>query len=104
MLATYSASKAFLDTFSTALAEEMKKDGVLVQCLNPYFVVSYHPHFGRLPVFIVLQVSKLSKIRKPSLMIPTPAAFVRASLSKVGLSGGSRFTGKLVFYKPYCFS
>ena len=35
----------------------------------------------------------MSKIRKPTLMIPTPAAFVKASLSKVGLAGGARFTG-----------
>jgi 17beta-estradiol 17-dehydrogenase / very-long-chain 3-oxoacyl-CoA reductase len=40
MLATYSGSKAFIDTFSTALAEEVQKQGITVQCINPYFVVS----------------------------------------------------------------
>lgn len=40
MLATYSGTKAFVDTFSTALAEEVKNHGVTVQCINPYFVVS----------------------------------------------------------------
>jgi len=84
MLATYSASKAFLATFSSALAEEVKNDGVVVQCLNPYFVVS-----------------KLSKIRKPSLMIPTPAGFVRSSLSKVELGGGARFSGRPSGSTPY---
>jgi 17beta-estradiol 17-dehydrogenase / very-long-chain 3-oxoacyl-CoA reductase len=39
MLATYSASKAFLQTFSDALAAEVRPKGVLVQCLNTYFVV-----------------------------------------------------------------
>ena len=40
MLATYSGTKAFIDTFSTALAEEVKARGITVQCINPYFVVS----------------------------------------------------------------
>ena len=40
MLATYSGTKAFTDTFSAALAEEVKKDNITVQCINPYFVVS----------------------------------------------------------------
>jgi len=40
MLATYSGTKAFVDTFSTALAEEVGNHGVTVQCINPYFVVS----------------------------------------------------------------
>jgi len=84
MLATYSGTKAFVDTFSTALAEEVKRHGVIVQCVNPYFVVS-----------------KMSKIRKPSIMIPTPTAFVRASLNKVGLSGGARFVGRPAGSAPY---
>jgi len=84
MLATYSGAKAFIDTFSTALAEEVQKDGIIVQCINPYFVVS-----------------KMSKIRKPSVMIPTPDAFVRASLNKVGLSGGARFVGRPAASAPY---
>ncbi|KAF9650124.1 NAD(P)-binding protein [Thelephora ganbajun] len=84
MLATYSGTKAFIDTFSTALAEEVKKHGITVQCINPYFVVS-----------------KMSKIRKPSIMIPTAAAFVRASLNKVGLSGGARFVGRPAGSAPY---
>jgi 17beta-estradiol 17-dehydrogenase / very-long-chain 3-oxoacyl-CoA reductase len=40
------------------------------------------------------QVSKLSKIRRPSLLIPTPRAYVRSVLSKIGLAcdaaGGAR--------------
>jgi len=84
MLATYSGTKAFVDTFSTALAEEVKNHGVTVQCINPYFVVS-----------------KMSKIRKPTTMIPTATAFVRASLSKIGLSGGARFVGRPAGSAPY---
>lgn len=41
MLATYSGTKAFLATFSSALAEEVKSSNVMVQHLNTYFVVSF---------------------------------------------------------------
>jgi len=84
MLATYSGSKAFIDTFSTALAEEVRKHGITVQCVNPYFVVS-----------------KMSKIRTSSIMIPTPDAFVSASLNRVGLAGGARFVSRPAGSAPY---
>jgi len=101
MLATYSGTKAFVDTFSTALAEEVKKHGVIVQCINPYFVVSRMTEQPVLNTDPFLKVSKMSKIRKPSVMIPTAAAFVRASLNKVGLSGGARFVGRPAGSAPY---
>ncbi|KAI0317034.1 3-ketoacyl-CoA reductase [Amylostereum chailletii] len=66
MLATYSASKAFLATFSDALAAELGPKGIVVEHSNTYFVVS-----------------AMSKIRRPSLMIPTPAAYVRSVLAKI---------------------
>jgi 17beta-estradiol 17-dehydrogenase / very-long-chain 3-oxoacyl-CoA reductase len=40
MLATYSASKAFIATFSTAIGEEVKEHGIVVEHVNTYFVVS----------------------------------------------------------------
>ena len=36
----------------------------------------------------------MSKIHRPSLAVPTPKAYVRAALSKIGVSGGA-------FGKPY---
>lgn len=39
MLATYSGTKAFLSTFTSALAEEVKKDNIVVEHVNTYFVV-----------------------------------------------------------------
>ncbi|ROW01076.1 hypothetical protein VSDG_02863 [Cytospora chrysosperma] len=69
-LATYSGSKAFLQHWSTALAGELKPSNVDV-----YLVLSY------------LVVSAMSKIRRPSAMIPTPKPFVRATLGKIGLGG-----------------
>jgi 17beta-estradiol 17-dehydrogenase / very-long-chain 3-oxoacyl-CoA reductase len=69
LLSVYSASKGFVDMFSSAVAEEIRKAGkkVVVQSSVPAYVVS-----------------KLSKIRKSSLTVATPAAYARAALAKVG--------------------
>ncbi|KAF7974355.1 hypothetical protein HWV62_12306 [Athelia sp. TMB] len=77
MLATYSASKAFLTTFTAALAPEVAPYGITVQHLNTFYVVS-----------------KMSKLRKPSPLVPMPSTYVRSVLSKVGLSCGAAFTGR----------
>ncbi|KAL1756237.1 hypothetical protein FB107DRAFT_261311 [Schizophyllum commune] len=84
MLAPYSGTKAFLSTFSDALGAEVKKDGITVEHVNTYFVVS-----------------KLSKIRKPSLFIPTPAPFVRSVLGKIGLACGAAYSGRPNTSTPY---
>lgn len=39
MLAAYSGSKAFLSTFTSALAEEVKSQNIVVEHVNTYFVV-----------------------------------------------------------------
>ena len=95
MLAVYSASKAFLRTWSESLAAELGPKGVIVEHANTYFVVRLlpyrsqalrailnltHPPFYRL---FLSQTSAMSKIRRPSLFIPTPKAFVRAILAKI---------------------
>ncbi|POY73854.1 hypothetical protein BMF94_3024 [Rhodotorula taiwanensis] len=75
LLAVYSGSKAFVSTWSQALGSELKGTGVEVELLNTYFVVS-----------------KLSKIRKSSWMIPTPKTYnsaVGSVLSKIGVQGGA---------------
>jgi len=84
MLATYSGTKAFLSTFSSALGEEVRKHNVVVEHLNTYFVVS-----------------KLSKIRKPSLMVPKPGPYVAAVLGKVGLACGAAYSGRPNTSSPY---
>jgi 17beta-estradiol 17-dehydrogenase / very-long-chain 3-oxoacyl-CoA reductase len=71
-LAPYSASKAFLCTFSQALGPELEKLNVAVQCTNTYFVVS-----------------KMSKIRKPTFFIPTAEKYVKVVLGKLGIPGGA---------------
>lgn len=72
MLATYSGSKAFLATWSQALAEEYKSKGIVVQHVNAFFVVS-----------------NMSKIRKPSISTPTPKAYVASVLAHIGQSCGA---------------
>ncbi|KAJ7216273.1 3-ketoacyl-CoA reductase [Mycena haematopus] len=74
MLATYSGTKAFLATFTSALAEEVRAHNIVVEHVNTYFVVS-----------------KLSKIRRPSALIPTPKAYVRSVLDKIGLECGAAY-------------
>ena len=39
MLATYSGTKAFLATFTSALAEEVQQHNITVEHVNTYFVV-----------------------------------------------------------------
>jgi len=73
LLATYSGSKAFLQQWSPALASELAPSGVKVQLVQSYLVTS-----------------AMSKIRRSSLMVPTPKQFVRAALGKIGRSGGAQ--------------
>jgi 17beta-estradiol 17-dehydrogenase / very-long-chain 3-oxoacyl-CoA reductase len=70
LLATYSGSKAFLQHWSTALGAELKPHGVQTQLVIGYLITS-----------------AMSKVRKPSMMIPTPKQFVKATLGKINLKG-----------------
>ncbi|CAG9974078.1 unnamed protein product [Clonostachys byssicola] len=70
LLATYSGSKAFLQHWSSALATELAEDNVDVQ-----LVISH------------LVTTTMSKIRRPSLLVPNARNFVRSALGKVGLGG-----------------
>jgi 17beta-estradiol 17-dehydrogenase / very-long-chain 3-oxoacyl-CoA reductase len=73
LLATYSGSKAFLQQWSSALGSEVAPYGITVELVQSYLVTS-----------------AMSKIRRASATIPTPKAFVRAVLSKIGRSGGAQ--------------
>ncbi|KIK68958.1 hypothetical protein GYMLUDRAFT_34992 [Collybiopsis luxurians FD-317 M1] len=84
MLATYSGTKAFLSTFTSALAEEVAQHGITVEHVNTYFVVS-----------------KLSKIRKASALIPRPGPYVRSVLSKIGLPCGAAYSRRPNTSTPY---
>lgn len=84
MLATYSGTKAFLATFTSALAEEVRSHNITVEHVNTYFVVS-----------------KLSKIRKASALIPQPGPYVRSVLSKIDLPCGAGYSGRPGTSTPY---
>lgn len=67
-LATYSGSKAFLQHWSSALASELAEDGVDVQLVLSHLVTT-----------------AMSKVRKPSLLVPNARNFVKSSIGKIGL-------------------
>merc|ERR1712135_103002 len=67
LLNVYAAAKVFVEYFSNALNEEYGSRGIVVQCVKPGFVAT-----------------KLSGIKRPSLMAPSPDAFVKSALATVG--------------------
>lgn len=71
-LSVYSAGKAFLATWSQAVGTELAGSGIVVEHVNTYFVVT-----------------AMSKIRKPSFLIPMPEPYVRSVLSKIGVQCGT---------------
>jgi len=66
MLAIYSASKAYVNSFTQSLQVEYSDKGISFEVLTPYFIET-----------------KLSKMRK-SMTIPTPQAYVTEVLSTLG--------------------
>lgn len=76
LLATYSGSKAFLQQWSTALGAELAPYGVTIELVQSYLVTS-----------------AMSKIRRPSWMVPNSKRFVRAVLSRIGRTGGAQGWG-----------
>ncbi|KAF8435359.1 hypothetical protein L210DRAFT_3648549 [Boletus edulis BED1] len=84
LLSTYSGTKAFLTTFVSALAEEVRSHNIMVQNLNTYFVAT-----------------KMSGITKSSMMVPTAATYVHSVLSKIGLSCGAALSDRPDTLTPY---
>lgn len=72
-LATYSGSKAFLQSWSAALAGELASSNIDVECVISYLVTS-----------------SMSKIRRASLAIPNPKTFVSSVLKSVGRRSGAQ--------------
>ncbi|XP_076061698.1 hydroxysteroid 17-beta dehydrogenase 12 spidey isoform X2 [Oratosquilla oratoria] len=67
-LAIYAATKSYVESLSESMAIEYKSKGITVQCILPGFVVS-----------------NMSKIKRPSLMAPTPTAYVSSTLRTTGV-------------------
>lgn len=73
LLATYSGSKAFLQSWNNALAKELSPQKVDCQLCISYLVTS-----------------AMSKVRKTSVMIPNPKQFAKATLNSVGRRVGAQ--------------
>ncbi|KAI8868546.1 NAD(P)-binding protein [Ramicandelaber brevisporus] len=71
-LSVYSGTKAFVSTWTKAVGAELAEQGITVEHLNTFFVVS-----------------AMSKIRKAQWMIPSPDTFVKSALQRIGVSGGA---------------
>lgn len=69
LLSVYSSTKAFVIQFTKDLQIEYQKRGITVQALTPCFVVS-----------------KMSKVRSPTLFAPSPESYVKSALSTLGVS------------------
>merc|ERR1712187_477254 len=67
LLAEYSAAKSFIEMFSKGLKAELESSGIHVQVQAPLFVAT-----------------KLAKIRKTSLTVPSPAGYARAAVAHIG--------------------
>ena len=86
LLATYSGSKAFLQHWNSALASELSDYNV-----DSYLVLSH------------LVTSAMSKIRRPSMMIPNPTNWVKACLSHVGSGGYQTASSTFTPYWSHAF-
>ncbi|PVD33978.1 hypothetical protein C0Q70_05240 [Pomacea canaliculata] len=69
-LTLYAATKSFVINFTLSLQEEYGSSGVTFQVVTPYFVAT-----------------KMSKIRKANVFVPSPESFVRSALGTVGMQG-----------------
>jgi NAD(P)-dependent dehydrogenase (short-subunit alcohol dehydrogenase family) len=82
MLATYSGTKAFLATFTSALAEEVRAHNIVVEHVNTYFVVCPSPFLlGPLftdvfPFFLPFfhRMAGLQTLQNPAPLAPHPHA------------------------------
>ena len=67
LLSQYAATKAYMVNLTTSLSREYSGKGIRFQVQCPSFVTS-----------------KLSKIRQPSLMVPSPSTYVNAAVKAIG--------------------
>ncbi|XP_008063318.2 very-long-chain 3-oxoacyl-CoA reductase-B-like [Carlito syrichta] len=69
LLAMYSASKAFVRSFSKAVGAEYFPEGITVQTVSPFLVAT-----------------NMTSLFKPGLLVKTPQDFARKALDTLGLS------------------
>lgn len=68
LLAIYAATKAFMDSLTRSISYEYESKGITIQSVLPGFVMT-----------------KMSKLRKPTLTVPTAPDYVKSQLRTVGL-------------------
>lgn len=73
LLATYSGSKAFLQSWNNAIARELEPKRIDCQLFISYLVTS-----------------NMSKIRKTSAMVPNPRQFVNSCFQSIGRRAGAQ--------------
>jgi 17beta-estradiol 17-dehydrogenase / very-long-chain 3-oxoacyl-CoA reductase len=66
----YASTKAYVIKFTESLAMEYKNSGVIIQCVNPGYVLS-----------------NLTKMERPTLTAPTPEVYVKSALRRLGQGG-----------------
>ena len=67
-LSIYAGSKTFVDLMSRSLQSEYQDKGIIIQSVLPSYVVT-----------------KLSKIRKPSFLVPSASSYVRGAMKTIGV-------------------
>lgn len=70
LLSLYSASKSFVEIFGRSLDAEYRSKGIMVQTHTPAFITT-----------------KLSKVRKSSLFVPTPTKYAQDVVNSLGKGG-----------------
>ncbi|XP_075045000.1 hydroxysteroid dehydrogenase-like protein 1 [Mixophyes fleayi] len=73
LLTLYAASKTFLDTFSRTLHYEYSSNGIFIQSITPFFVVTN-------------MISYSSLFQKKSVLVPLATDFVRQAVRTIGVS------------------
>lgn len=68
LLSIYAGTKAFMDSFTRSISYEYEPRGITIQSVLPGFVMT-----------------KMSKLRKPTLTVPTATNYVTSQLRTVGL-------------------
>lgn len=68
LLSVYGAAKIYVDFLSRALQIEYESKGIIIQSVLPSYVAT-----------------KMAKIRKTTLLVPSPSAYVKGALATVGL-------------------
>lgn len=92
LLAQYSATKAYTDFLVQSLGLEYSNTGLFFQAQSPLWVTT-----------------KLAKIRRSSLTVPTPEAYAKAAVATIGFEQDSVaywvhdiMAGAVVFLNRYC--